>query len=115
MASAIRERAGEGLDAALVLAGGKELEPVLAAMKKGGRIAYPNGVEPEPKGPPGVKTIAYDGVPKPEVFKQLNALIAAGPFHVELGKTYELDDAARAHQDLGRHHLGKLALRIHAH
>ena len=115
VASAIREHAGEGLDAALVVASGKELERVLAAMKKGGRIAYPNGVEPEPKGPPGVKTIAYDGVPKPEVFKRLNALIAAGPFHVELGKTYELYDAARAHQDLGQHHLGKLALRIHAH
>jgi NADPH:quinone reductase-like Zn-dependent oxidoreductase len=52
----------------------------------------------------------YDGVPKPEVFDRLNALIAAGPFHVELGQTYELEDAARAHRDLSRHHLGKLAL-----
>jgi len=115
VAAAVRDFDSEGLDAALVLAGGKKLEQVLGVMKKGGRIAYPNGVEPEPKGPAGVKTIAYDGVPKRDVFKRLNALIAAGPFHVELGKTYELDNAARAHQDLGQHHLGKLALRIHAH
>ncbi len=115
VASAVRELAAEGLDAALVLASGKELERALAAIKKGGRIAYPNGVDPAPQGPAGVKAIGYDGVPKPDVFKRLNALIAAGPFHVELGKTYELDDVARAHRDLGQHHLGKLALRIHAH
>jgi NADPH:quinone reductase-like Zn-dependent oxidoreductase len=84
-------------------------------MKKGGRIAYPNGVEPEPKGSPGIKVIAYDGVPKPEVFERLNTWIAAGPFHVELGRTYELEEAAQAHRDLTRHHLGKLALRIHSH
>lgn len=115
VAAAVAEFASEGLDAALVLAGGKELEGALAGMRKGGRIAHPNGVEPEPKGPPGVKVIGYDGVPKPEIFDRLNDLIAAGPFHVELGKTYALEDAARAHQELSKHHLGKLALRIHAH
>jgi NADPH:quinone reductase-like Zn-dependent oxidoreductase len=115
VASAVREFAAEGLDAALVLASGKELHRALAGMKKGGRIAHPNGVEPEPKVTPGIKVLAYDGVAKPEIFDRLNALIAAGPFHVELGKTYALEDAARAHQELNQHHLGKLALRIHAH
>ena len=113
--SAVQEFAPDGLDAVLVLANGKRLQQALAGMKKGSRLAYPNGVEPEPKARPGIKVTAYDGVPKPAVFDRLNALIAAGPFHVELGKTYQLDDAARAHQDLGQHHLGKLALRIHAH
>ncbi len=113
--SAVEKFAREGLDAALVLASGKSLDRALAGMKKGGRVAHPNGVEPEPKAAPGIKVIAYDGVPKPEIFDRLNALIAAGPFHVELGKTYALEDAARAHQELSRHHLGKLALRIHAH
>jgi len=113
--SAVQEFAPDGLDAALVLANGKTLQQALAGMKKGARLAYPNGVEPEPKAKPGIKVMAYDGVPKPEVFDRLNAWIAAGPFHVELGHTYELEDAARAHRDLSRHHLGKLALRIHAH
>jgi NADPH:quinone reductase-like Zn-dependent oxidoreductase len=115
LSTAVQEFAPDGLDAALVLVSGKALKQALAEMKKGGRLAYPNGVEPEPKAKPGVKAIAYDGVPSPDVFKRLNALIAAGPFHVELGKTYALQDASRAHQDLNRHYLGKLALRIHAH
>ena len=115
VAAAVHKFAPEGLDAALVLASGESLQQALAGMKKGGRIAYPNGVEPEPKGSPGIKVIAYDGVPKPEVFERLNTWIAAGPFHVELGRTYELEEAAQAHRDITRHHLGKLALRIHSH
>ncbi len=115
VAAAVRGFAPEGLDAALVLASGEALQRALEGMKKGGRIAYPNGVEPEPKGSPGIKVIAYDGVPDPDVFERLNDWIAAGPFHVELGRTYQLEDAAQAHRDLTQHHLGKLALRIHAH
>jgi NADPH:quinone reductase-like Zn-dependent oxidoreductase len=115
VASAVQEFAPDGVDAALVLASGKELQRALAGMKKGGRIAHPNGVEPEPKGRPGIKVIAYDGIPSPKVFERLNTWITAGPFHVELGRTYDLEHAARAHQELTRHHLGKLALRIHAH
>lgn len=115
VAEAVQQFAPEGLDAALVLASGEALQRALESMKKGGRIAYPNGVEPEPKGSPGIKVIAYDGVPDPDVFERLNNWIAAGPFHVELGRTYQLEDAAQAHRDLTQHHLGKLALRIHAH
>ena len=59
--------------------------------------------------------MAYDGVPSPEVLERLNTLIAAGPFHVELCETFSLEDAAQAHRAVGEHHLGKLALRIHAH
>ena len=32
---------------------------------------------------------------------------------VELGHVYRLEDAAEAHREVGRHHLGKLAFRIH--
>ena len=102
-----------GLDAALVLASGKTLGAALTCVKKGGRIAYPNGVHPVPKGEPGVEIIAYDGMPGREAFERLNRLIGAGPFHVELARTYRLDEAAKAHRELGKHHLGKLALRIH--
>lgn len=110
---ACRTFAPGGLDAALVLASGKTLDPALACVKKGGRIAYPNGVHPVPKAEPGVEIIAYDGMPGREAFDRLNRLIGAGPFHVELARTYRLDEAAMAHRELGKHHLGKLALRIH--
>ncbi len=110
---AVRDFAPEGLDAALVLVHGKSLDPALVSVRKGGRVAHPNGVEPIPRVPKGVTLLAYDGVPSREVLERLNRLIAEGPFHVELGRVYPLDDAARAHREIGQHHLGKLALRIH--
>lgn len=114
VARAAREFAPEGLDAALVLAGGDEVNEALKAVKQGGRIAHPNGVEPEPRAPEGVTLLAYDGTPSEEAFDRLNRLIGDDLFHVELGKVYELDDAAQAHRDLGKHHLGKFALRVHS-
>lgn len=113
VAGAARAFAPNGLDAALVLAHGQSLGPALAAVRKGGRIAYPNGVEPAPEGPPGVSLLAYDGEPGRDVLDRLNQLVAAGPFHVEVAKEYPLEEAARAHQEIGQHHLGKLALRLH--
>jgi NADPH:quinone reductase len=113
VARAARDFAPGGLDAALVLVAGKSLGPALAAVRKGGRIAHPNGVEPAPSAPDGVTLLAYDGVPSPDAFERLNRLIAAGPFHVELGRVYRLEDAERAHREIQQHHLGKLALRIH--
>jgi NADPH:quinone reductase len=113
VAQTAREFAPNGLDAALVLVHGDTLEPALRTIRKGGRIAHPNGVEPAPKGPPGVQVLAYDGEPGRDALERLNRLIAAGPFHVELGRVYRLEEAAQAHREIEQHHLGKLALRIH--
>jgi NADPH2:quinone reductase len=113
VARAARDFAPGGLDAALVLAHGESLAPALGAVRKGGRIAHPNGVEPAPTAPKGVTLLAYDGEPGPDAFERLNRLIAAGPFHVEVGRVYPLEEAERAHREVGKHHLGKLALRIH--
>lgn len=113
VARAARELAPGGLDAALVLVHGESLEPALAAVRQGGRIAYPNGVEPAPRAPQGVTLLAYDGEPSADAFERLNRLIAAGPFHVELGRVYRLEEAAQAHREIERHHLGKLAFHIH--
>jgi NADPH:quinone reductase-like Zn-dependent oxidoreductase len=113
VARAARDFAPNGLDAALVLVHGASLEPALGTIRKGGRIAHPNGVEPVPKGPPGVVILVYDGEPGRDALERLNRLIAAGPFHVEVGRVYRLEEAARAHREIGQHHLGKLALRIH--
>ncbi len=48
--------------------------------------------------------LAYDGEPSPDAFERLNRLIATGPFHVDLGRVYPLEDAARAHR-ASRHEL----------
>ena len=113
-AAAARAFAPAGLDAALVLTGGGALQAALGAVKRGGRVAYPNGVEPEPRVPEGIESHAYDGTPGPDAFNRLNRLIGSGQFHVELGRVYRLEEAATAHREIGRHHLGKLAIRVHA-
>jgi NADPH:quinone reductase-like Zn-dependent oxidoreductase len=112
IAGALHNFAPDGVDAALVLAHGRGLDAALAHLKKGGRLAYPNGVEPAPHAPQGVVARAYDGMPSPDAFERLNALIAEGPFHVEV-RYYALEAAAQAHRDVEKHHLGKLALRLH--
>jgi NADPH:quinone reductase-like Zn-dependent oxidoreductase len=113
VAAAARAFAPAGIDAALVLTGGDRFAEALRAVKKGGRVAYPNGVEPEPSVRDGVDAHAYDGVPAPDAFERLNRLIGSGGgFHVELGRVYRLDEAARAHREIDQHHLGKLALRL---
>lgn len=37
-----------------------------------------------------------------------------GPFHVEVSRTYRLEETPRALVDVTRHHVGKLAVRVHA-
>jgi NADPH:quinone reductase-like Zn-dependent oxidoreductase len=114
VAAAARAFAPEGFDAALVLVNGRGLNEGLSLMKPDGRVAHPNGVEPVPRAAEGVKVLGYDGTPEREVFERLNRLIGSAPFHVELGRVYSLDEADRAHREISEHHLGKLALRLHA-
>src|SRR5690349_11351583 len=107
-----REFAPDGIDAALVTAGGEATNRALAAIRADGRIAYPNGVMPEPKAPAGVDIDAYDGEGGREAIERLNELIEAGPFEVHVDRVFPLDQAAAAQAALGEHHLGKIALRV---
>ena len=104
-------RAFGGLDAALVTAGGEATDRALRAMKKNGRVAWPNGVEPVPNAPSGVKVQNYDIEPSPQQLEKLNRLIESGPFEVHVAHVFPLDKAADAHRELDKHYLGKLALR----
>lgn len=111
IAAAARAFAPEGLDAALLAAGGEAAEQALTALRAGGRVAYPNGVEPEPQARSGVIARSYDGTPDPQAIEKLNRLIESGPFEVHVARTFPLDQAAEAHRALDTHYLGKLALR----
>jgi NADPH:quinone reductase-like Zn-dependent oxidoreductase len=111
VAAAARDFSPDGINAALVTAGGAQIDKALAAVRDGGRVAYPNGVEPEPRARPAVHVQSYDGVPDEQVIEKINRLIEAGPFHVHIARMYKLDRAADAHRALEAHHLGKLALR----
>jgi NADPH2:quinone reductase len=114
--AAARQFAPNGLDAALITAGGPAADKALTAMRAGGRVAYPNGVEPTPKPPFGIDAKSYDGMPDPQAIKKLNRLIESsgpsgtGPFEVHVARSFPLDQAAEAHRALDEHYLGKLVL-----
>jgi len=109
--SAARKFAPDGLDAALLTAGGEATNKALSAVRKGGRVAYPNGVEPEPQGP-GLMIRSYDGMPDSEIFQRLSRLIEAGPFEVHIARVFPLEQAADAQRAPESHYLGKIALRV---
>lgn len=107
---AASEFAPEGLDAVLLTVGGKAAEQAIAALRQGGRAAYPNGVEVDAPSRNDVKIVSYNGMPNPQTFARLNELIEGGPFEVHIAQTFKLEDAAAAQKALDSHYLGKLAL-----
>ena len=109
--AAARKFAPDGLDAALLTAGGKAAEKALAVIRDGGRVAYPNGVLPVPQVRSTIRAQSYDGMPDPQAIEKLNHLIKSGPFEVHIARTFPLEKAAEAHRALNEHYLGKLALR----
>ncbi|MGA7124507.1 MAG: zinc-binding dehydrogenase, partial [Polyangiaceae bacterium] len=110
-AAKARAFAPGGLDAALFLAG-SNVDDLLGLVRRGGRIAYPNGIEPEPSPRPGIAVEAFDGYHGREALDRLNQLVNAGPFHVEVSRIYALEDTPHALRDVKRHHLGKLAVHV---
>src|SRR5437868_4415851 len=111
--SQLKTIAPRGLTAVLALAGGEKLERCIDHLVDGGRIAYPNGVEPEPRKRPKIKRIAYDAESGPDEFKRLNRAVTQARLKVVIDSTYKLEDAAQAHERLERSHvIGRIALQI---
>lgn len=79
----------------------------------GGRVAYPNGIEPEPRPREGLKIISYDAVSGVREFERLGRAVEAAKLEVPIAACYPLSAAARAHQRLAAGHvLGKIVLRV---
>jgi NADPH2:quinone reductase len=105
--------APNGVDAVLAFAGGKVLEQCLEFVRAGGRLAYPNGVEPEPRRPRKVRVIAYDADPGPRQFARLERAVTEAHLRVPIAAKYPLAQAAQAHIRLERGHvLGRIVLQI---
>ena len=112
--AAAREFAPDGVDAVLGLAGGEALERCLDTLRPGGRLAYPNGIDPEPKKRPKIEIIPYDAVPGVREFDRLGRAVEAARLQVPIAAAYPLADAAKAHERLAAGHvLGKIVLRTH--
>jgi NADPH:quinone reductase-like Zn-dependent oxidoreductase len=105
--------APNGLDAVLALAGGDALERCLDRVRVGGRVAYPNGVDPEPRRRDGVRTIAYDAVAAPAQWDALERAVTEARLRVPLAAVYPLEQAAEAHARIEQGHvIGRIALRV---
>src|SRR6185437_14692791 len=114
IAAAAREFAPARVDAVLALAGGAVLEQCIAALRPGGRVAYPSGVDPTPKVGAGVKLVRYDAITGPKEFERLNAAIVGAKLQVPIAAEFPLAEAAKAQQRLAAGHvLGKVVLTIH--
>jgi NADPH:quinone reductase len=82
-------------------------------LRRGGRIAYPNGIEPEPKRRPGVAIRTFDAVADPRQFQSLRAYVGNRRMQVPLAAVYPLSQAARAHRRLAAGHIvGRIVLRV---
>ena len=113
VAEAARRFAPDGTDAILALAGGDALERALATLQPGGRLACPNGIEPEPKKRRGIKFIPYDAIAGVREFQKLNAAVQAAKFKVPIAEAFALVNAHKAHERREEGHvLGKIVLRI---
>jgi len=110
--AAAREFAPDGLDAALLTVGGDVAQFVLSTLREGGRAAYPNGVEPEPEGVRGIRLDGYDGDPDPDAMVRLNRLVESGRFEVYVGGVFPLEEVGKAMEAVGRHHVGKVVVRV---
>jgi len=109
----IEEEAPDGLDAILALAGSPVLDASVDLVKSGGRVAYPNGVEPEPRRRARVRMIAYDASATPTAFARLARAVEATELTVPIAATFSLAQASKAHARLERGHvLGRIVLKI---
>ena len=108
-----RRFAPEGIDAVLAFAGGNALEECIHTLRRGGRVAYPNGVEPGPEEQRTITIKTYDAVPGVREFERLNRAVDAARLKVPIAAAYPLAQAAKAHQRLAKGHvLGKVVVRI---
>ena len=109
--SAAREFAPDGIDAVLAFAGGRQLTQCLDTLRKGGRVAYPNGVEPAPRKRRGLKMTSYDAIPGAREFERLNRAIEESSLEVPIAASFALNKAERAHRRLAESQVpGKIVL-----
>jgi NADPH:quinone reductase-like Zn-dependent oxidoreductase len=112
VALAARELAPDGVDAVLAFAGGEELLRCIDTLRQGGRVVYPNGIEPEPRKRKHIRMKSYDAEASPQKFAALNRAAVGSKLKVPIEKSFPLERAADAHRRLERGHLlGRIVLR----
>ena len=106
VAAAVAAFAPDGLDAVLATANGDGLDALTAALKEGGTVAFPHGVQPEPSAPAGRHAKVYEGAVDRPLLERLNALIGDG-YEISVSEWLPLERAADAHRLLAEHRQGR--------
>ncbi len=101
----------EGFDAILTTANGDALPTFLSRAKAGAPIAYPNGVEPEPKFD-GHPSLPFDGQMSRAAFESLNEAIGTRTIPLQV-EEFPFARIVDAHRRIEQGHVeGKIVLRI---
>ena len=109
--AALARFAPDGVDAVLAFVGGKDLTRCLDAVKKGGRLAYPNGIEPEPRRRKGLRVRSYDAESGVRQFERFNAAVEESRLDVPIAEVFPLTEVARAHERVEQGHvIGRVVL-----
>jgi NADPH:quinone reductase-like Zn-dependent oxidoreductase len=109
----LRKLAPRGIDAVLALAGGESLDRCLEVVRSGGRVAYPNGVEPEPRHRANLRQFSYDAKGGRRAFDDLRRAAQKARLGVPIAKVYTLAQASKAHAQIERGGVvGRIVLRI---
>jgi NADPH:quinone reductase len=113
IAESLSDFAPDGVDAVLGLAGGEALTTSIDALRRGGRVAYPNGIDPAPRKRRGIKFTSYDAKMGRKEFARLNRAIGKLPLTVPIARQFRLEQAAQAHRRVEKGHLlGRVVLRV---
>ncbi|TLQ41750.1 NADP-dependent oxidoreductase [Ruoffia tabacinasalis] len=107
-----RDFAPEGFDAALITAGAKSVDALLECVRKGGRVAYPNGIDPIPDDKPHIELKGYNGDPNSDLLQRFNRWLNSGQLSANIDKVYQMEEAIQAHKALDEHYLGKLCFKV---
>jgi NADPH:quinone reductase len=110
----LRSVAPQGLDAVIAFAGGAVLDKFLNVVKRGGRVAFPYGVEPEPmQRRRRLRISRYDAEASPQQFAKLARAVEKARLRVPIAATFPLAQAARAHERLAHGGvLGRIVLQV---
>jgi NADPH2:quinone reductase len=109
----LKALAPKGIDAVLALAGSDVLDASLDLVKHGGRVAWPNGIWPEPGKRRDVRMLSYNAETGTHAFVRLERAVIEARLKVPIAAVFPLAKAAKAHERLEEGHvLGRIVLRI---
>jgi NADPH:quinone reductase-like Zn-dependent oxidoreductase len=104
--------APKGIDAVLVLGSEDSVLRCFDALRQGGRLAYPHGIDPEPEKRRSPKVIGCDTKAGVREFEKLNRAVEKARLQVPIAAEFTLPEAAEAHRRIDQGHvLCKIVLR----